>query len=106
MEQLEAEYPDHVALDTQPEWMTDLMDAHPSIELAFVRERGATPAPKVELNVTNSISRDAGWHRIEALEDGWFYHSDTPPAGVESGLQWLRENREVSEFREWFEEHR
>jgi hypothetical protein len=97
------EYPDRHALDSQPDWITDLNDAHSSIQLAYVRKRGPSPEPKVELRVKNSVSGTEGWHRIEAIEEGWFYPYTDPPAGVATALQWLRENVHVTEFRTWFD---
>lgn len=101
--QLWEEYPDRHALDSQPGWITSLTDAHASIQLAYVRERGPSPEPKVELRVKNSVSGAEEWHRIEAVEGGWFYAYDDPPAGVATAHQWLRENVHVTEFRTWFD---
>lgn len=105
LEQLEEEYPERHSLETQPDWIADLRDVHSSIQMAYVRERGATPLPKVELNVRNSVSGEDGWYRIEATEEEWFYALESPPAGVVSALTWLRENVAVSEFRDWFQAH-
>ncbi|WP_136591612.1 hypothetical protein [Salinigranum halophilum] len=42
------EYSDRHALDSQPGWITDLNDAHSSIQPAYVRKRGPSPEPKVK----------------------------------------------------------
>ena len=105
MDRLEEEYPESNALAEQPDWIHDLAGAHDSIEMAYVRKRGPSPEPKVELRVANSVSGAVGWHRIEVVEDGWLFPHSDPPAGVATALQWLRENVAVTEFRAWFDDH-
>ena len=72
LEHLEEEYPERHALDTQPDWISNLTEAHSSIELAYVRKRGPSPELKVELKFLNTVSDEDGWHRIEATEQAWF----------------------------------
>lgn len=101
-DRLEEQYPDAHALETQPEWMDSLVDAHETIGIAYARKRGATPTPMVELEVTNTVSGEAGWHRFEATDEEWMYPYADPPAGVVAALEWLRDHVPPSEYREWW----
>lgn len=104
LDRLHDEYPDRHALDAQPAWVEALADVHDSIELAYVRERDSTPEPKIELKVMNTVSEEAGWHRIEAAPEEWLYPHEHPPAGVAAALEWLQGNVPVTEFRGWFDD--
>lgn len=101
---LEEQYEPSHALDTQPAWMDDLADVHDAIETAFARRKGTTPDPMVELRVTNGVSGEDGWHRIEATESGWLFPFEHPPAGIVAALDWLEEHVPAAEYRQWHEE--
>lgn len=102
MVHFQAEDPERHALDHQPDWISDLASAHSSIKIADARKRGPSPRPEIELKILNTVSNEVGWHRIEATDRAWVYPHEHPPAGVSAALRWLRENVEVSDFRDRF----